>query len=170
MPEEMIPTQPNPPSITTAQTPDLSHTAEIQNRYPELVPEPVDKRPLIYGIIAAVVIIVIFVGVGIILFLNPVATATLRDIAIIYLGLGAFVIILLLIVLIVITSYLVLKVNDLTQLLNREIKPILLKVQETTSTIYGTTTLISDQAVKPVIATASAFAGAKAIVAALFKR
>ncbi len=179
MPEEMITAQPKTPALTTTQPktppvttdqPASSYYTELENRYPELAPEPIDKRPIIYGVIAAIVIIVIFGGIGVILFLNPVAAAILRDIAIIYLGLGAFFIILLLIVLIVITSYLVLKVNDLTQLLNREIKPILFKLQETTNTVRGTTTLISDQAVKPVIATASAFAGAKAIFAALFRR
>jgi hypothetical protein len=142
----------------------------IDNRYPELSPEPIDKRPMIYGAVFAVVFILIFLGVGVWLFFNPVATAILRDIFIIYLGLGAFVVILLLIVLVVITAYLVIKVNDLVRLLDREIKPILLKLQETAGTVQGTTTFISDHAVQPIISTVSTYAAARAIVRSLFRR
>jgi TM2 domain-containing membrane protein YozV len=143
---------------------------ELSNPRPELSPKPIDKRPVIYGIIAAVVIILIFGGIGVGLYLNPPIAAVLRDIFIIFLGLGAFVIILLLIVLVVITAYLVLKVNDLVRLLDREIKPLLAQVQETTRTVKGTTSFISDQAVKPVIATASTIAATQAIFKSLFQR
>ena len=140
------------------------------NRYPELSPEPIDKRPMIYGAIVAVVLILIFLGIGVWLFFNPAAAAVLRDIFIIYLGLGAFIIILLLIILVVITAYLVIKVNDLVQLLDREIKPILLKLQATAGTVQGTTTFISDHAVRPIISTVSTYAATKAIFRSLFQR
>jgi len=142
----------------------------IDNRYPELSPEPIDKRPIIYGAVFAVVFILIFLAIGVWLFFNPVATAILRDIFIIYLGLGAFVIILLLVVLVVIAAYLVIKVNDLVQLLDREIKPVLLKLQETAGTVQGTTTFISDHAVQPIISTVSTYAAARAIFRSLFRR
>lgn len=140
------------------------------NRRPELSAEPVDKRPIIYGVIAAVVIILIFGGLGAWLFFYPAAAAVLRDIFIIYLGLGVFVVILLLIALVVVTVYLVLKINDLIQLLQREIKPLLTSVQDTATTVKGTTTFISDHAVQPVIATASTVSAVKAIFRSLFKR
>ncbi len=152
------------------ETVEMGETEPASQRYPELSPEPIDKRPLIFGIIFAVVIVLIFVGIGVWLFLNPVATAILRDIFIIYLGLGAFVIILLLIALVVITAYLVIKVNDLVQLLNREIKPVLVKLQNTAGSVQGTTTFISDHAVQPIIATVSTFAAIRAIFRALFQR
>ena len=142
----------------------------VGNRYPELSPKPMDKRPIIYGTVFAVVFILIFLAIGVWLFFNPVATAILRDIFIIYLGLGAFVIILLLIALVVITAYLVIKVNDLVQLLDREIKPILLKLQDTAGTVQGTTTFISDHAVQPIISTVSSYAAARAIFRSLFRR
>ncbi len=145
-------------------------TADVDNRYPELSPEPIDKRPIIYGAVFAVVFILIFLAIGVWLFFNPVATAILRDIFIIYLGLGAFVIILLLVVLVVIAAYLVIKVNDLVQLLDREIKPVLLKLQETAGTVQGTTTFISDHAVQPIISTVSTYAAARAIFRSLFRR
>lgn len=152
------------------QTAEPGVTPPVSQRYPELGPQPIDKRPLIYGIISAIVIILIFVGIGVWLFLHPAASAVLRDIFIIYLGLGAFVIILLLIALVVITSYLVIKINDLVHLLDREIKPVLLKLQETAGTVQGTTTFISDYAVQPIISTVSTYAATRAIFRALFQR
>jgi len=101
---------------------------EPTNNRPELSAQPADKRPIIFGTIAAVVLIIILGGIGWFLFINPEATAVLRDIFIIFLGIGVFVIILLIIALIVITAYLVLKVNDMVQLLDKEIRPMLLKV------------------------------------------
>jgi len=143
---------------------------ETGNQRPELSAKPADKRPIIYGIIAAILIILIFGGIGVWLFLNPGATAIIRDIFIIYLGLGAFFIILLLIALVVIAAYLVIKVNDLVQLLNREIKPVLNKLQETVTTTQGTVTFISEQTVEPIISTASTIAAVRAITRSLFRR
>jgi hypothetical protein len=67
-------------------------------------------------------------------------------------------------------AYLVLKVNDVTQLINREIKPLLYNLQETTGTVRGTTTFLSENAAKPVIAAAANIAAAKAIFRSLFRR
>lgn len=146
------------------------YNPEVDNRWAELSPKPMDKRPIIYGIIAAVVVILIFVGLGVWLFLNPPIAAVLRDIFIIFLGLGAFLVILLLIALVVMTIYLVLKINDLVQMLNREIKPMLAQVQSTLNTARGTTAFLSERAVKPVITTASAVAGVRAVFRTLFRR
>lgn len=160
------------PLYSETEAPAISayNSSGNDNRYPELSPEPIDKRPMIYGAISAIVFILIFLGIGVWLFFNPAAAAVLRDIFIIYLGLGAFVVIILLIVLVVITAYLVIKVNDLVQLLDREIKPVLLKLQETAGTVQGTTTFISDHAVQPIISTVSTYAAARAIVRSLFGR
>lgn len=158
------------PQETYSSYPSEPYSYEAGNPRPELSPQPIDKRPIMYGIIAAVVIILLFGGIGVGLYLNPPVAAVLRDIFIIFLGLGAFVIILLLIALVVITIYLVLKINDLVRLLEREIKPLLVEVQETTRTVKGTTTFLSDQAVKPVIATASTVAATRAIFKSLFQR
>lgn len=143
---------------------------EFNGRAPELSPEPIDKRPIIYGVIAAVIIIAIFAVLGYFLFRYPETTAVLRDIFIIFLGLGAFLTILLLIALIVATVYLVLKVNDLIRLLNREIRPVLSNFQQTTRTVRGTTSFISEQAAKPIIKTAGFIAAIQAIINALFRR
>lgn len=140
------------------------------NSRPELSAKPVDKRPIIFSIIGALVIIIVAAVFGWLLFSYPEATAILRDIFIIFLGLGVFLIIVLLILLVGIIFYLVLKVNDLVQLLDREIKPMLAKLQETLNTVRGTTTFISDHAVQPVITTVSTVSAVKAIFRALFRR
>ncbi len=140
------------------------------NTRPELSPEPIDKRPLIIGIVVAFVFLLGSCGFGILLHRNPIDTAILRDIFIIYLGIGSFVIILLIIALVVITTYLVLKVNDLVVLLDREIKPMLAQVQSSLNTVKGTTNFISDQAVQPIIKTAGAVTAVQTVVKSLFKR
>ena len=160
MPEETF----VPASTETYDSP------EVDNRWPELSPKPMDKRPIIYGVIAAVVVILIFVGIGVALFLNPSVAAVLRDIFIIFLGLGAFIVILLLIGLVVVTVYLVLKINDLVRLLDREIKPMLGQLQSTLTRMQGTATFLSEQAVQPVIKTASTVSATKAIFRSLFRR
>jgi hypothetical protein len=148
---------------------NTSNQPDTSNNYPELSAKPTDKRPIIFGIIAGLIVILLFGGIGVVLY-RWEGTPVLRDIFIIYLGLGVFFIILLLIALIVVIAYLVIKVNDLVQLLDREIKPLLAKLQETAGTVRGTTTFISDYAVQPVITTASTVSGIKAIFRALFRR
>jgi hypothetical protein len=158
MPEETYLAEPDKPFIDTTNLP------------PELSAEPFDKRPLLFGVMVALVVTVVFGFIGWWLFVHPVAAVILRDIFIIFLGLGVFLVILLLIAMVVITTYLVLKINDLIHLLDREIRPMLAQLQETTKTVQGTTTFISDQAVRPVIATASVVAATQAIFRSLFQR
>lgn len=149
---------------------DSASNVEASNHWAELSPKPMDKRPIIYGSIIVILVFLGFIGLGVWLFLNPPVAAVLRDIFIIFLGLGAFLVILLLIALVVITVYLVLKINDLVHMLNREIKPMLAQVQSTLNTARGTTAFLSEQAVKPVITTASAVAGVRAVFRTLFRR
>ncbi len=156
---------------------------ETNSKYQEMLSGPevstsvADKRPLFIGIGVAILIIVLFVGGGWLLFIYPVAAARLRDIVIIFMGIGSLLVILLLVALVVITTYLVLKVNDLVKLvkeviitLNTDVKPVLGRVQETVGTVKGTTTFISDHAVQPVITTAASVTALRTIVRSLFSR
>lgn len=143
---------------------------EPNNARPELSAKPADKRPIIIGIVVGIAIILGAIGFGWFLLVRPETTAILRDIFIIFLGVGVFIIILLIIALVVITAYLVLKVNDLVQLLDKEIRPMLVKMQESINTVRGTTTFISDHAVQPVISTASTVTAIRVIFSSLFKR
>ncbi len=141
------------------------------NSRPELSFKPADRRPLTIGGIVVAVVLLILAGVAIFfLFTNPVETAIIRDIFIIFLGIGSFIIILLLIALVVIAGYLVLKINDLIKLLDREIRPLLGNLQDTAVKVQGTTTFLSENAVKPVINTASTFAAAQTVIRTLFRR
>lgn len=156
------------------QSTDLD-TAE--KRFPELTPEPVDRRPIIFGGLAILVVLLILGGSFYGLYTHPEFTQITRDISIIFLAICSLVIILLLLVLIIIVAYLVLKVIDLTRLVKREIKmfeeeikPMLTRMQKTVSTVQGTTTFISDHAVEPVITTASTIAAARAAFRTLFRR
>ncbi len=192
MPEETV-----LPSITnTSDTPELGpptdnnsspspsgaelspyNFTEPENKRPELSPDPFDKRPLIIGGLIAVGFMVVAVLIAYWLYNNPTKAEVIRDIFIIYLGIGIFFLIPLLIVLVIVLIYLVLKLNDLTQLLKREIAPMLITVQNSLDTVQGTlntakgtTTFISENAAKPVISTVSAVSAAGAIFRALFKR
>ena len=139
-------------------------------QYPELTPTPVDKRPIIIGIIVAVSILLISIVAAVYLFYHPETAAIVRDIVIIFLGISTFFILICLVIMIVMLAYLILKTNDLVHLLDREVRPLLYDIQETTHTVRGTTTFLSDKAVQPVIATVSSIAAVKAIFRSLFRR
>lgn len=154
-------------------------TSKYQERLsgPEVSASVANRRPLFIGIGTAILIIILFVGGGWLLYIYPETASRLRDIVIIFIGIGSLLVILLLVALVVMTAYLVLKVNDLIQLvkeviimLNTDVKPVLSNVQETVGTVKGTTTFISDQAVQPVITTAAGVTAVRTIVRSLFKR
>jgi hypothetical protein len=143
---------------------------EPANSRPELSAAPFDKRPIIIAAAVALGFFLLATLCGVWLYWNPAKAEIIRDIFIIYVGMGIFVLIPLLIVLSVVLTYLILKVNDLVNLLQREILPILLNTQESVNTIKGTTTFLSDQAVQPVIKTAGTVAAVRTITRSLFKR
>jgi len=149
---------------------EMLDNSAASKQYPEFTPTPVDKRPLIIGIIIAVAIVLIAIVIAVYLFYHPVTAEIVRDIVIIFLGISSFFILICLIIMIVMLSYLILKTNDLVQLMDREVRPLLYNIQETTYTVRGTTTFLSDKAVQPVIATVSSIAAVKAIFRSLFRR
>jgi hypothetical protein len=105
--------------------------------------------------VAAAVVALIIVGgliiLGVILFSNPPAAATLRDIFIVFLGIQSILIGLLLIVLLVAVVYVALKLYDLAQFVQNELRPILHRADDTMRTVNSRTVFISDAAVKPII-------------------
>ncbi len=78
--------------------------------------------------------------------------AAVRDIAIIALALETIIIG-------VFLAVLVWEVMRLIKMLNSEIKPILQSVDETTRTVRGTTTFVSDNLVTPVVRVSSFASG-----------
>ena len=105
--------------------------------------------------VAAVVVALILVGgliiLGVILFHNPPAAATLRDIFIIFLGIQSVLIGLLVIVLLVAVVYVALKLYDLAQFVQNELRPILHRADDAMRTVNSRTVFISDAAVKPIV-------------------
>jgi len=146
---------------------DASTSRELP---PELSAKPFDRRPLFIGIGVVVVFLVLFVGLTWWLYAHPADAEIIRDISIIYIAVGLLVLIPMVIILIVIAAYLLLKINDVVRLLDREIRPILSDIQVTLGSVKGTTNFLSEEAAKPVIKTASTVYGMNAIVKALFRR
>lgn len=149
---------------------ETSATQTLDSRYPELTPEPVNYRPLIFGVIVAVSILIFSIVAAIWLYFHPATAEVIRDIVLIFLGISTFFILVFMVILIFMLSYVVLKTNDLIQLLNREVRPLLQNLQETTGTVRGTTTFISDYAAKPVISVVSSISAVKAAARSLFQR
>ncbi len=151
--------------------------AKSRSSRPELTAKPVNKRPIIIAVIALLILIALFGGVGTLLFLNPDATTVLRDMSIILLTFVALVIAFIAMLLVVTLVYLTLKVNDLVQLINREVQPLLQKLNDTAATASDTAktvqrrvVVVSDEAVKPVVGLLSSISAAKSVLKTLFKR
>ncbi|MDM8526940.1 hypothetical protein QUF58_01905 [Anaerolineales bacterium HSG24] len=139
-----------------------------ENKYPELTTKPQDKTAIIVAVIVAILALIGFVGLTYLLYSYPVVTQILRDIVIIYLGFAVVLIMVILVVLTAVLLYLALKVNDLVQLLNREIKPILVNMQSTIAELRGTTSFISNKAVQPVIETVSIMTATRKVLKSIF--
>lgn len=144
---------------------------------PKFSAKPTSKGPIIAAIIAMVILLVLFIGVGVYLFLHPDVAAVLRDISLILLALGTLVIALLAMVLIIALVYLALKLNDLVDLLQYKLMPLLDKANETASianetvrTVHSRVNVVTEEAVKPVVGVVSTVAAAKAVTKSLFAR
>jgi len=151
--------RPNSPPTTTP-----AGDAPIPEEMPAL-PPPFDEEcaaemsaglgasrmPAIIAAVVAFVILLVLVIFGVLLYNHPVAAARLRDIFIILLGIQSILIGLLLIVAVVAIIYVALKMYDLTQFIENELRPILQRADDTMRTVNSRAAFLSDSAVKPVI-------------------
>ncbi len=160
-------------------------TALEEQKYPELSAVPADKTPLIAaGVILGIIALVTigFTSYAIFTKSEYIAEmlrdiATLRDLSIILVAGLLVVIAIILVVLIVVLTYIGLKLNDLLNLLNRQLQPLLDKANQTATsanqtvkTVQNRVSLVSDEAVKPVINALSYVSAVKAIAKTLFQR
>jgi len=122
------------------------------------------RTPAIIAGVVAVVTLVVLILIGVWLFNHPAAAAVLRDIFIILLGIQSIIIGLLLLVLVVATIYVALKMYDLTQFVQDELRPMLQRADDTLRTVQSRTAFVSDAAVKPVIEVMSYAAWMRAIL------
>ncbi len=124
------------------------------------------RMPAIIAAVAALVILLVLVILGVLLYNHPVAAARLRDIFIILLGIQSIVIGLLLIVAVVAIIYVALKMYDLTQFIQNELRPMLRRADDAMRTVHSRTVFLSDSAVKPVIEVMSWGASVRGIIRA----
>ena len=112
----------------------------------QLQPDPAeDNKKLIFIIITAVVLLLLVCILGISFLLLPTTpTDKIRDVLIIFVAIESGVIGIALVVLIV-------QIASLTNLLQNEVKPILLSTKETVNTLRGTTEFLAGNFVEPVI-------------------
>jgi hypothetical protein len=104
-----------------------------------------EQRRMVIGIIVGIIFFVaVIIFCVVILYKNPQATTTIRDIFIIFMGLMSLLTGVVLVILI-------LQLARLINLLQNEIKPIIDSVNETTSHLRGTTVFLSENLVAPII-------------------
>ncbi len=99
---------------------------------------------IVAGVVILIAIIILAIFIYLLLTANPSTTAQIRDVFIIFMALESLLVGLVLILLVI-------QLARLTNLLQNEIKPILESMNETVSTLRGTTTFLSDNLVEPVI-------------------
>lgn len=125
------------------------------------------RKPAIIAAVVAFVILAALIVAGVLLFRNPPVAAVLRDIFIILLGIQSVIIGLLMIAMLVAIIYVALKLYDLTQFVENELRPMLGRADDAIRTVHSRTVFISDTAVKPVIEVMSYASAAKSIIRAL---
>lgn len=116
------------------------------------------KIGIVLGVLVIIAaIIAVFYG----LMTHPAFTAGLRDVAIIVLAMVTMITSILL-------AVLLFQLQSLIVLLRDEIQPILKSINQTTGTVRGTATFVSDAVVTPVIQVAGYISGVKTAFKTLF--
>ena len=130
---------------------------EVQTPEPQLSGEQVSKRTQIFIIAGAVLFLIILVGAIVLMAMNEAATQVIRDIAIVFVAVETFLIGLAILILIF-------QIQMLIQVLRDEVQPLLRSVNDTASTVRGTTEFVSHNVVSPVIKAAGFAAGAGRVI------
>lgn len=128
----------------------------------DLTPEEqAAKKTQIMIIGGAILFLVILVVAIILMALNPGATQVIRDIAIVFVAVETFLIGLAMILLLF-------QIQVLIQVLRDEIQPLLRSVNDTASTVRGTTAFVSHNVVSPLIRVASVTSAAQKVARGIF--
>jgi hypothetical protein len=132
-------------SKTTVSTdPDAEQTLTAE--------EQAAKRTQMYIIAGAVVFLILLVAAIVLMASYPQATSVVRDIALVFVAVETFLIGLAMILLIF-------QIQVLIQVLRDEIQPLLRSVNDTASTVRGTTEFVSHNVVSPIIQAAGFASG-----------
>ncbi|HJW84994.1 MAG TPA: hypothetical protein VJ754_11875, partial [Anaerolineae bacterium] len=109
---------------------------------------------------AAAVFVVVLIVVAFVWMVQAGATATVRDIFIIFMAIVSLFIGVMLVAL-------VYQIAALTRMLRDEIKPLLENAQETVNTARGTTRFVSEHVLQPAIGAAATAAGVARVISLL---
>lgn len=124
----------------------------------ELTPEEKAAKRTQMMIIAGAIVFLVALVVAIVLMASyPSATQVVRDIAIVFVAVETFLIGLAMIVLLF-------QLQVLIQVLRDEIQPLLRSVNDTASTVRGTTEFVSHNMVSPIIKAAGFAAGIRQVL------
>lgn len=142
-----------------------SQTSPTPPAAPVIVPPPTGlspeeekaaRRTQIIIIVAAVVFVLFIIGAIVLMASFPAATVVARDIAIVFVAATTFFIGVAMIVLII-------EIQVLINMLRHEIQPLLHSVNDTASTVRGTTEFVSQNLVSPIIKAAGFAAGVRQV-------
>jgi hypothetical protein len=134
---------------TVSTDPDAEQTDADQTLTAE---EQAAKRTQMYIIAGAVVFLILLVAAIVLMASYPQATSVVRDIALVFVAVETFLIGLAMILLIF-------QIQVLIQVLRDEIQPLLRSVNDTASTVRGTTEFVSHNVVSPIIQAAGFASG-----------
>ena len=118
--------------------------------------EKAAKRTQIIIIAVVIVFVALLVTAIVLMAKFPAATVVVRDIAIVFVAVTTFLMGLAMILLIF-------QIQVLIQVLRDEIQPLLRSVNDTASTVRGTTAFVSHNVVSPIIKVAGFTAGARQV-------
>ncbi len=116
-----------------------------------------ERRVQIYIAIGAVLLLALLITSIVLMAQNPKATTVVRDIAIVFVAVTTFLIGLVAIVLVI-------ELWVLIKVLREEIQPLLKSVNDTASTMRGTTEFVSENVVSPIIQAAGVTAAVRQVV------
>jgi hypothetical protein len=119
--------------------------------------EKAAKRTQILMIAGVVIFVALLVLVIVLMAKYPAATVVVRDIAIVFVAVTTFLMGLAMILLIF-------QIQVLIQVLRDEIQPLLRSVNDTASTVRGTTAFVSHNVVSPIIKLAGFTAGMRQVL------
>lgn len=139
---------PLPPNDSPALIPAAAEPAEEEK------PRRLSPGAIIGGVIGAVLLLALIAGVLYLAITSPDGTRTARDVAIIFLALMSIFVVTALVILVILIARLVI-------MLQVEIKPMLESLNETSRTLRGTASFVSENMVKPVISGAGYAEGAR---------
>lgn len=145
------------PPAAGASSAEAAAGAPTSGKVPLTPEEQAAKRTQMIIIGVAVAFLVLLVVAIVLMARFPTATQVVRDIAIVFVAVETFLIGLAMILLIF-------QIQVLVQVLRDEIQPLLRSVNDTVSTVRGTSEFVSHNMVSPIIKAAGFTAGVRRVV------